>query len=190
MLYFTLKFAHLIGLSLIAAGLFAALLQDILYRRSVIQFHRIMSLELMLDWYRYFALPGAILVLISGGGLVAVYYGPTDLLNTPWLAGMVALFTIGFLNGMTMSRRHLRTLFALTGAESSVSGLETLRDRGLPVFVRGLEVPFLILIVALGVFRPESWALVLSGIGLALQGTFVLALFLPWIAERTAAGLE
>nr|WP_297582578.1 DUF2269 family protein [Roseibium sp.] len=180
-----LKFAHLSGILLVAAGLFAALFQDFLYRRSTVRSSQTMSLKLMLDWYTFFALPGAAIVFASGGALVAVYYGPLDLLNTPWLAGMFGLFTIGLVRGITVSGPYLRGLIAMTEADSQASGPETLPGRHLPVFVRGLEVPFLFLIVALGVFRPETWTMVLVGIGLALQFTFALTLLLPSITARS-----
>lgn len=196
MLFFLLKFIHLMGVLLVAVGFMAVLTQDLFTRystaqhchigRSAAQYGRVVALQLMSNCYSFVALPGAIIVVVSGGGLVASYYHPTEILNLPWLAGMVGLFSIGLLVSVTYSRRHLHNLIAIAWADRSMAVFARLRDKSLPVLVRGLEVPFLVLIIAIGVFRPETWAMLITGIGFALQGSLFLVLLIFRLSDEAS----
>ena len=68
--------------------------------------------------------------------------------------------------------------------------LERARAEHVPTFTHFLDIPLLLVIVSLGVFRPETWTHAMVGIGISLLVAAALTVLLPrlypWIPERTA----
>ncbi len=182
MLFTLMKFTHLFGILLFAAGLFPVLVQDILSRRTATLDCYKSTLRNMSIAYSFLALPGALLLISSGGWLIANYYGPIGLLEKPWLAGMVGLFSVWLFVTHVRVRFDLHRFRRMVDQGQTVKELEKLRDNGLSVVSLSLDLPILILILALGTFRPDSWVVLLAGIGFAVECALILTIILQTLS--------
>ena len=91
--YLLLRFAHLIGMILMGAGLIGVFVCDMRSRqvRDLNLFAQ--AVELIAVFYDGLVVPGALLLLASGTWLIVAYHDGWGFLSEPWLAGMVGLFT-------------------------------------------------------------------------------------------------
>ena len=184
MTYTLLKFVHVLGAILIGGGLIAVWLSDLRSRqlRELPQFSE--AVRNIAVFYDGVVVPGAVLLLVSGTWLIAGYFGGWAFLTVPWLAGMVFLFAFEFIEGNTITRRYFLRLRRLTRAALPTGGftpeLERARAEGVPTFTHFLDLPILFLIVALGVIRPDSWAL--FAVGAVAAGS--IAAFLTYYIPR------
>ena len=195
MLFQLLSFGHLIGLLLMAAGLIGVFLADVRTRQA-------RSLPVFAEAARNIALfydglvvPGALLLLASGTWLIVEFYG-WAFLTTPWLAGMVLLFTFEFVEGNTITRLYFMRLRRLS-AEAMRQGrftteLKRLRAEQLATFTHFLDLPILMVIVSLGAFRPDGWSQFLIGTALAIAVATILTLVLPrlYASEATLRSVD
>jgi hypothetical protein len=171
--YLWLRFAHLVGLMLISAGLIGVFIADMRSRqvRDVRLFAQ--AITFIAVFYDALVVPGALLLLASGTWLIAGYHGGWDFLEVPWLAGMVVLFAFEFIEGNTITRLYFVRLRRLTRQaleEGWVTPeLARARDERLASFTHFLDIPILLVIVSLGVLRPDNWTqfAVASAIALA-----------------------
>jgi uncharacterized membrane protein len=181
--YPVLKFLHLLGLTLIGAGLIGVWYADLRSRQ-------IQELPLFAEAVRTIAVlydglvvPGAILLFGSGAWLIVTVYGGWAFLGMPWLSGMVALFAFEFVEGNTITRLYfirLRRLAKEAVQQGKVTAeLEEARRRHVPTFTHFLDIPILFVIVALGAMRPNSWAPFVIGTGLALAAAAILTFVIP-----------
>lgn len=181
-----LVFAHVVGMLLIAAGLIGVFLADLRSRqlRNLAAFAE--TVRAIAVFYDGLVVPGALLLLASGTALIisAGY----EVLATPWLAGMIALFLFEFIEGNTITRLYFRRLRRLTRQALAEGGptpaLATVRTTGLATFTHFLDLPIFFLIVSLGMLRPATWshftigAVIAIGVGGAL--TLALPRLYPW----------
>jgi hypothetical protein len=185
MTYLVLRYVHLLGLTLMGAGLIGVWYADLRSRQV-----RDLNLPLFGELVRQIAVfydglvvPGALLLLGSGVWLTIAVYGGWAFLGQPWLAGMVALFAFEFIEGNTITRLYFMRLRRLTKAalqHGSVSReLETARREHLPTFTHFLDLPLFFVIVALGAMRPNTWTLFLAGTVLAVVAATVLTVVIP-----------
>lgn len=192
MTYTLLKFAHILGLVLIGAGLIGVFVSDLRSRQ-------LRDLPLFTECVRSIAVfydglvvPGALLLLASGTWLIVTFYGGWSFLQVPWLVGMVVLFAFEFIEGNTVTRLYFMRLRRLT-REATEAGhvtpeLERARSERIPTFTHFLDIPLLLVIVALGAVRPTTWMLAVSGIVVALVVATTLTVALPrlypWVPSR------
>jgi uncharacterized membrane protein len=183
MSYELLKFAHLIGLTLIAAGLVGVFVSDLRSRqlRDLPLFAE--SIRSIAVFYDGLVVPGALILLASGAWLIALYHGGWDFLQVPWLAGMVALFAFEFVEGNTVTRVYFLRLRRLT-REALQTGrlspeLAAARAEQVPTFTHFLDLPILLVIVMLGALRPDTWLVFGIGAAVALMVAFVLTMVVP-----------
>jgi predicted integral membrane protein DUF2269 len=183
--YLILRYAHLLGLTLMGAGLIGVWCTDLRSRQL-----RDANLSLLGELVRQIAVfydglvvPGALLLLGSGTWLIVTVYGGWAFLGMPWLAGMVALFAFEFIEGNTITRLYFMRLRRLTNValeQGSVTReLETARREHLPTFTHFLDLPLLFVIVALGAIRPNTWKLFLVGTVLAVVAATFLTVTIP-----------
>ena len=101
-----LRFAHLVGLMLISAGLIGVFVADMRSRqvRDLRLFAQ--AVTFVAVFYDGLVVPGALLLLASGTWLIVAYHGGWGFLEVPWLAGMVALFAFEFVEGNTVTRLY------------------------------------------------------------------------------------
>ncbi len=181
--YTVLKFLHLLGLTLIGAGLIGVWYADLRFRQVQELLVFAESVRTVAVLYDGLVVPGALLLLGSETWLIVTVYGGWAFLGMPWLAGMVALFAFEFIEGNTITRLYfmrLRRLAREAVQKGKVTAeLEEARRRYAPTFTHFLDIPILFVIVALGAMRPNSWAPFVIGTGLALVAAAILTVVIP-----------
>lgn len=172
MTYLVLKFVHLLGLTLLGAGLIGVWYADLRSRQVqelAVFAEAVRSIAVLYDGL---VVPGALLLLGSGTGLIVTVYGGWAFLGMPWLTGMVALFAFEFMEGNTITRLYFRRLRRVTRKAVQqghvTAELEAVRREHVPTLTHFLDLPLLFVIVALGAMRPNTWALFAIGTPLAL----------------------
>jgi hypothetical protein len=181
--YPLLKFVHLLGLTLMGAGLIGVWYADLRARRVrelPVFAEAVHSVAVLYDGL---VVPGALLLLGSGTWLIVTVYGGWAFLEIPWLVGMVALFVFEFIEGNTVTRLYFMRLRRVTREAvrrgNVTAELEAVRGEHVPTFTHFLDVPLLFVIVALGAMRPNTWALFAVGTVLALVAAAILTFLIP-----------
>ncbi len=183
MTYPLLKFVHLLGLTLMGAGLIGVWYAD-LRSRQVPELPLVAeAIRMIAVFYDGLVVPGALLLLGSGTWLIVTTYGGWAFLGMPWLAGMVALFAFEVVEGNTVTRLYFMRLRRLSREALALGAmtpaLTAARREQVPTFTHFLDIPILLVIVALGAARPTTWTLLLVGTVLALLAAAVLTITLP-----------
>jgi hypothetical protein len=103
------------------------------------------------------------------------------------------LFAFEFIEGNTITRLYFMRLRRLTREAVERGGVtpelfEAREHELLPTFTHFLDIPLLLVIVSLGVIRPDTWTQAIVGIGvsvlLATALTVLLPRLYPWTPER------
>lgn len=190
MIYDLLKLAHIIGAVLIAGGLIGVWLCDFRSRRTseLVRFSE--SVRSIAIFYDGVVIPGAIILLISGTWMIVAFFGGWSFISIPWLAGMVFLFAFEFIEGNTITRIYFLRLNRLTQEALQVGTftpeLEKARAENVPSFTHFLDLPMLLLIVTLGVLKPNNWNLFVMGSMLAVVIAAILMMIcIPRSYSRT-----
>jgi uncharacterized membrane protein len=191
--YSLLRFAHLVGLMLISAGLIGVFVADMRSRQASDLRLFANAVTFVAVFYDGLVVPGALLLLASGTWLIVTYHGGWDFLNTPWLLGMVLLFAFEFIEGNTVTRVYfmrLRRLSRVALAEGRVTPeLARARKQQIASFAHFLDLPLLLVIVSLGALRPDSWTQFAIGTAIAVAAASLLNTFVPriypWQGEET-----
>jgi len=192
MTYNLLKLVHLLGAILMGAGLVAVWMADLRSRqlRDLVPFSE--AVRNIAVCYDGLVVPGSLLLLVSGGWMIAEFYGGLAFLGVPWLAGMVILFLAEFVEGNTVTRLYFMRMRRMTRqalAEGRFTpDLERERAKLVPSFTHFLDLPVLTLIVALSALKPDSWTLLVVGSVVALAVAGALTAWIPrlylWGHER------
>jgi len=193
MTYETLRLIHILGLSLISGGLIGVFVAD-LRSRQLSDLHVFAeAVRNIAVFYDGVVVPGALLLLFSGTWLIVEYHGGWEFVRTPWLAGMVFLFAFEFIEGNTVTRLYfmrLRRLAreAIEKGQVTPAQTDARQKERVPTFTHFLDIPLLLVIVSLGVLKPETWTQAVVGIGIALAVatclTIVLPRIYPWQPEK------
>lgn len=189
--YLLLRFAHLLGLMLISAGLIGVFVSDMRSRqvRDLKLFAQ--AVTLIAVFYDGLVVPGAVLLLASGAWLIVSYYDGWSFLTVPWLAGMVFLFAFEFIEGNTVTRIYFMRLRRLA-REALAAGRPTpelvrARREQLASFTHFLDIPILVVIVSLGALRPSDWTqfFVATALAIAVASllNYVIPRMYPWGGE-------
>jgi hypothetical protein len=181
--YSLLKFGHLLGLTLMGAGLIGVWYADLRSRQVRDLPLLAEAIRTIVVFYDGLVVPGALLLLGSGIWLIVITYGGWAFLGMPWLAGMVALFAFEFIEGNTITRLYFVRLRRLTRGALELGhvtpALEEARREHVPTFTHFLDIPILFVIVMLGAMRPNTWTLFVTGTALALVAAAILTLVIP-----------
>ena len=183
MTYILLKYAHILGAILIGGGLIGVWVSDLRSRqlRELNGFAE--AVRAIAVFYDGVVVPGAIILLVSGAWLIAEFFGGWKFIKTPWLAGMVILFSFEFIEGNTVTRLYFMRLRRLTRAALKAGRftpeLEKARAEHVPTFTHFLDLPMLFLIVALGAIRPETWTMFTLGVAVSVLLAAVLTFYIP-----------
>ena len=186
-----LKLAHIIGAALIGGGLIGVWLNDLRSRQSreLVQFSE--AVRNIAVFYDGVVVPGAIILLVSGAWMIAVFFGGWDFVSTPWLAGMVFLFAFEFIEGNTVTRIYFIRLRRLTRTALQLGKftpeLERARAENVSTFTHFLDLPILFLIIALGVIKPDRWDVFVFGSLMALVIAAALTIFIPRLYPWSAS---
>jgi Predicted integral membrane protein (DUF2269) len=191
--YLLLRFAHLLGLMLMSAGLIGVFVSDMRSRQVRDLFAH--AVTLIAVFYDGLVVPGALLLLGSGTWLIIYYYDGWSFLAVPWLAGMVFLFAFEFVEGNTVTRLYFMRLRRLAreavAAERMTPELARARREQLASFTHFLDIPILVVIVSLGALRPNDWmqffvATVLA-VAVASLLNYAIPRIYPWGGEGETA---
>jgi hypothetical protein len=181
--YPVLRFVHLLGLTLMGAGLIGVWYADLRSRQArelPVFAEAVRSIAVLYDGL---VVPGALLLLGSGTWLIVTVYGGWAFLGMPWLTGMVALFAFEFIEGNTITRLYFMRLRRVTREAvrqgNVTAALKDVRRKHVPTFTHFLDLSLLFVIVALGAMRPNTWALFAIGAALALVAATILTLVMP-----------
>lgn len=183
MTYSLLRFAHLVGLMLIGSGLIGVWVSDLRSRkvRDLVLFGE--AIRNIAVFYDGLVVPGALILFISGAWMTADVWGGWGFLDHPWLAGMVLLFMLEFVEGNTITRLYFMRLRRLANDALSRGGvtseLARARQEHVPTFTHFLDIPMLLLIISLGALRPDTWTQFIIGTIAALSVATVLTLWIP-----------
>lgn len=183
MLYDLLKFAHIVGAVLIGAGLIGVFVSDLRSRqlRDLAPFAE--AVRNIAVFYDGLVVPGALLLLASGTWLIAEFHGGWAALREPWIAGMVGLFAFEFVEGNTVTRAYFTRLRRVTRAALAAGAitpeLERARGERVPTFTHFLDLPILLVIIALGAMRPDGWVPLIAGMASAVLVATALTVILP-----------
>lgn len=173
---------HSAGVGLLVAGLVGVLIADLRARTARTRLSAATAAAMTALLYDAVVVPGALLLGGAGAVMVAAAYG-WGVLDQPWLAAMIVLFALEFVEGNTITRRAFRRLKRLTPA-APPPDLEAARQAWLPAFTHFLDLPMVLVIIGLGIFRPMDWTAVLVAIAAALAAAVVLTAvirrLLPW----------
>jgi uncharacterized membrane protein len=181
--FLLLRFAHLIGLMLMSAGLIGVSISDMRSRqvRDVKRFAQ--AVTFIAVFYDGLVVPGALLLLASGTWLIVSYHGGWDFLRVPWLVGMVTLFALEFIEGNTITRLYfmkLRRLARAALAKGRVTPeLAGARAEQVASFTHFLDIPILLVIVSLGALRPSDWTQLVIGVMVAVAAASLLNYAVP-----------
>lgn len=184
MTYELLKFAHLVGLALISGGLIGVWMFDLRSRQLTDLTLFAETVRNIAVFYDGVVVPGALLLLVSGSWLIVSFHGGWGFLQTPWLAGMVVLFALEFIEGNTITRLYFMRLRRLSvdALKRGYATKELERARKaelLPTFTHFLDIPLLMVIVSLGAIRPDSWTQFIVGVIAALLAAAMLTVAIP-----------
>lgn len=181
--FLLLRFAHLVGLMLMSAGLIGVFVADMRSRqvRDVKLFAQ--AVTFIAVFYDGLVVPGALLLLASGTWLIVSYHGGWEFLEVPWLTGMVILFALEFVEGNTITRLYfmrLRRLARGALAQGRVTPeLARARAEQLASFTHFLDIPILLVIVSLGALRPSDWTQFVIGVAISTAAAALLTYFIP-----------
>jgi uncharacterized membrane protein len=181
--YELLKFAHIVGVSLMAGGLIGVFFFDLRSRQLVELTLFAETVRNIAVFYDGLVVPGALLLLGSGTWLIVSFYGGWEFLSQPWLVGMVVLFAFEFIEGNTVTRLYFMRLRRLTrealALGSVTPALEQARKEHVPTFTHFLDIPLLLVIISLGAMRPDNWLVFAVGVAAALATATILTIALP-----------
>jgi uncharacterized membrane protein len=183
MTYALLRFAHLVGVTLMGAGLIGVWMADLRSRQvqDLVRFAE--AIRSIAVFYDGVVVPGAVVLFISGAWMTAEVWGGWDFLQQPWLAGMILLFMIEFVEGNTVTRLYFMRLRRLTNEAlaqgASTTELSHARQDHLPTFTHFLDIPMLMVIISLGAIRPMTWTQFVIGTACALAVAALLTATIP-----------
>jgi hypothetical protein len=181
--YPVLKFLHLLGLTLMVAGLIGVWYADLCSRQIQDLPVFAEAVRTIVVPYDGLVIPGALLLLGSGTWLIVTVYGGWVSLGMPWLTGMVVLFAFEFIEGNTITRFYFMRLRRLTREaiqhRKVTAELKEVRRQHVRTFTHLLDIPILFVIVALGAMWPNSWTLFVIGTVLALVAAAILTVVIP-----------
>ncbi len=184
MTYGLLRYGHLIGLTLMGAGLIGVWISDLRSRkvRDLAVFGE--AIRNIAVFYDGVVVPGALILFFSGAWMTWEVWGGWSFMQHPWLAGMIILFLIEFVEGNTVTRLYFMRLRRLTNEAITqgavTSDLDRARLEHIPTFTHFLDIPMLLVIISLGAIRPYTWTQFCVGTACAL----VVATGLAWWVPR------
>jgi hypothetical protein len=182
--YLLLRMGHIAGFILLGGGLLAVFVSEL-------RAHTTDDVHVFAEaaWYTAIfydalALPGALLVGLSG--LLLILELGLGFFEAPWLVGMWGLFLFEFVEGNTITRiEYRRTLRQSRKALAAGHLTPELRNQARNIlgrFTHFLDVPLFVVIVYCGAMRPATWGHVIIAILVAV----VLAAALTFVAPRLA----
>ena len=185
------KFLHIVGFILLGGGLLAVFVSELRAYRTddVARFAE--AAWYTAAFYDGLAVPGAILVGLSG--LFLTFELGLGFFEAPWLVGMWGLFLFEFIEGNTVTRVQFRRTLRRC-RDLNTAGRLGERDRDaartrLGQLTHFLDVPLFLVIVYCGALRPDTWTHVLAAIAVAVVAALILTALVPRLARARAVAV-
>jgi uncharacterized membrane protein len=178
-MYEALKVAHVVGVVVLGLGLAAVWVLDFTGRRARSLDEVAAAARRVALAYDVVVVPGALVMMASGGWMIATIYG-SAFLEIPWLAAMVILFSLEFLEGNIITRLFFLRLRRVTAAAASGGHGWPPEAQGsfVPSFTHFLDIPVFALVVYLGVLKPTDWSTPILGCALAIAAALTQTMVL------------
>ncbi|CCG40495.1 conserved membrane hypothetical protein [Magnetospirillum molischianum DSM 120] len=159
----------MVGAMVLGLGLFAVWVFDLVGRRAASLDTIAAAAKRVALLYDAVVVPGALLIMASGGWTIVTIHG-SSFLEIPWLAGMVILFSLEFVEGNTITRLFFLRLRRTTAAAAADphGQMPDVQRSFLPSFTHFLDIPVFVLIMSLGIFKPTEWSVLILGCVLAV----------------------
>jgi uncharacterized membrane protein len=188
--YLLLRLGHIAGFILLGGGLLAVFVSEL-------RAHTTDDVHVFAEaaWYTAIfydalALPGALLVGLSG--LLLIFELGLGFFEEPWLVGMWGLFLFEFVEGNTITRiEYRRTLRQSRKALAAGHLTPELRNQARNIlgrFTHFLDVPLFAVIVYCGAMRPAAWGHVIIAILIAVALAAALTFVAPRLARLWSTG--
>lgn len=186
--YILLKFAHILGFTLLGGGLLAVWVSEFQGYRTTDMAEFTESARYTSIFYDFLVIPGALTVGTSGFFLILET--GVGFFEEPWVMGMWGLFLFEFVEGNTITRLQFRKTLRSSRAAADKGAVltEEIREDARSLInqiVHFLDIPMTTVIIYCGTVRPDSWAKVLTAIFIGLCVTAVLVVFVPRLARKT-----
>ncbi len=180
--YLIAKLIHVLGFTLLGGGLLGVLVTDLRSRQlsDLPRFSE--SVRFIRIFYRGFVFPGALIVIIGGSWMI--YRFDRNVMQTPWLLGMIVLFAFEFIEGNAVTRVYFSKLTkycqqAVAEGLDKAPELEQHRGLTLATFTHYLDLPLFFTMVMLGVLRPTTWSHFIVGTVISVALAVALTIFIP-----------
>ncbi len=187
--YTLLKFTHIIGFVLIFGGILGIFISEwhTFATNDVQTFAQ--AARYTLIFRNSFIAPGSIIIILPG--IWFVFHLDIGFFEEPWLIGMWGLFAMEFIEANLVARRSNNRTVKWAG-KAVEEGAITAEIRGqahgwLGTFTHFFDFPITLVMVYCGVARP-GWSEIIIGIVLAVLVATTLALTIPRLHLRNAAG--
>lgn len=186
-------FVHAVAAAALGVALAAIWLADERARRTL-DAERFVRARRRVARFERLVVPAVLVLLATGVWLVWHFYGSGGVMRSPWLAGMVALFALQSTWARAVTVPHAARLERLA-AEALETGrvtpaLAAARTEPVPTFGHFVELPVYLLIVALGLLKPVTWAPVVAGIAAVLVAAALATFVTQPLPRRESAGLD
>jgi hypothetical protein len=172
------RYLHVLGVGVMGAGLVGVFVADLRGRQAQDRRAAAEAAALVALFYDAVVVPGAVLLGVVGAIMVATVYGAATF-TQPWLAAMIVLFGLEFVEGNTITRRAFQRAKRLA-ADTMTADTPKARRAWLPAFTHFLDLPILAVLIGLGVFRPMTW----TPIRLSVAAALLAAVLLTWLVPR------
>jgi len=179
--YFLFRLMHFAGFIMLGGGLLAVFVSEWQAYRANGAPAFAESARYTAIFYDALALPGAVLLGVSGFFLIRRL--GVGWFDAPWLVGMWGLFVFEFIEGNTITRIQFRRTLRLSRSIGESEPLTEARRREARSLIgqvaHFLDIPLFSAIVYFGVVRPDSWSEAGAAIGLAVCVAALLTVFVP-----------
>ena len=191
MKYELLRFAHILGAILLGAGVIGVWFSDF-RSRQLKEFPQFSEVVRNIPiFYDGLIVPGSVLLFASGTWLIIEFWGGWAFVKVPWLLGMVVLYAFELVVGNIVTRPYFLRLHRLAKdllpKGEFTPQLKETRSEKVPTFTHFLDLPILVLFVALGTITPDTWTFFIVAVIFVLLVAATLTICIPnrypWAAE-------
>lgn len=180
--YQIINLLHVLGFTVLGAGLIGIFIADLRARQFSTLSHFSEAVNLIRIFSKNLVLPGVLTVFATGFWMVSAK--DMSVGSQPWLLGMLVL-SAKFVVGMVVTRIYFTRLSRLcqSAIDQGLQQVPELRDHRAAraaTFIHFNDLPLFFTVVFLGVLRPADWPTFV----VSLVTAVLLAVVLNWLVPR------